>query len=254
MLFPATQCHSVFYNRSSANEQVPATILGPSQHPGEYLRTEYEEVNGKAVIHEAAALHRLEFHIRNPSCANAGGYLHVVHQPFCCVRSGCHSEYKRLMRYTFPSSFLGANVAVQSLSVRGRLGCESRVIPQNGAHLAHTVHPRPLGEATTTPVPNPDLWDALLLAVDSAHISFHGFGHPNRAQLRKFPPVWFKGGRRGLRGGGAGLCGPARAMGVYVCRSLWFDARCGGSVRVLGHSGGGVWQSPGCVFSGRWLG
>uniref|UniRef100_A0A7S4FT21 Uncharacterized protein n=1 Tax=Eutreptiella gymnastica TaxID=73025 RepID=A0A7S4FT21_9EUGL len=93
----------LFYHCSSANEQVPATILGPSQHPGEYLRTEYEEVNGKAVIHEAAALHRLEFHIRNPSCANAGGYLHVVHQPFCCVRSGCHSEYKRLMRYTFPS-------------------------------------------------------------------------------------------------------------------------------------------------------
>ena len=64
----STQCDyyagtPVFYNRSSANEQVPATILGPSQHPGDYLRTQYE-VNGKAVIHDIAALHRLEFHIR----------------------------------------------------------------------------------------------------------------------------------------------------------------------------------------------
>ena len=56
----------VFYNCSSANERVPAPILGPSQRSSDYLRMQYE-VNGKAVIHDAAALHRLEFHIRSPS-------------------------------------------------------------------------------------------------------------------------------------------------------------------------------------------
>ena len=56
----------VFYNRSSANERVPTTILSPLQHPGDYLRIQYE-VSGKAVIHDAVALHRLEFHIRSPS-------------------------------------------------------------------------------------------------------------------------------------------------------------------------------------------
>ena len=56
----------VFYNCSSANERVPALILGPSQRSSDYLRIHYV-VNGKAVIHDAAALHRLEFHIRSPS-------------------------------------------------------------------------------------------------------------------------------------------------------------------------------------------
>ena len=56
----------VFYNRSSANKRVPATILGPWQRPGDHLRIQYE-VNGKAVIHGAAALHRLKFHIGSPS-------------------------------------------------------------------------------------------------------------------------------------------------------------------------------------------
>ena len=55
----------VFYNRSSANELL-ATILGPSQHPSDYVCMQ-NEVNGKAVIHDAAALHRLKFHIRSPS-------------------------------------------------------------------------------------------------------------------------------------------------------------------------------------------
>ena len=55
----------VFYNCSSANERVPAPILGPLQRSSDYLRIQYE-VNGKAVIHDAAALHRLEFHIRSP--------------------------------------------------------------------------------------------------------------------------------------------------------------------------------------------
>ena len=32
----------VFYNRSSANEQIPAIILGPLQRPGDYLRLQYE--------------------------------------------------------------------------------------------------------------------------------------------------------------------------------------------------------------------
>jgi len=53
----------VFYNHSSANERsanerVPATIWGPSQCPSDYLCMPYE-VNGKAVIHNAAALHSL---------------------------------------------------------------------------------------------------------------------------------------------------------------------------------------------------
>ena len=56
----------VFYNLSSANEWVLATIMGPSQRPGDYLLIQYE-VNGKAVIHDATALHRLKFHIRSPS-------------------------------------------------------------------------------------------------------------------------------------------------------------------------------------------
>ena len=50
------------YNRSSANEAVPATVLGPLQRPNKYPRTQYD-VNGKVVIHDAAALHRLEFYI-----------------------------------------------------------------------------------------------------------------------------------------------------------------------------------------------
>ena len=32
----------VFYNHSSANEQVPATILGPLQRPGDCLGMRYE--------------------------------------------------------------------------------------------------------------------------------------------------------------------------------------------------------------------
>jgi len=66
----ATQCLCLgfepVYNRSSANERVPATILSPLQHPGDYLRIQ-SEVSGQAVIHDTVALHRLEFHIRSPS-------------------------------------------------------------------------------------------------------------------------------------------------------------------------------------------
>ena len=41
-------------------------LLGPpSQHPGDYLRIQYE-VNGKAMIDDVAALHFLEFHVRSP--------------------------------------------------------------------------------------------------------------------------------------------------------------------------------------------
>ena len=38
---------------------------GSSQRPGDYLRIHYK-VNGKPVMHDAAALHRPEFHIRSP--------------------------------------------------------------------------------------------------------------------------------------------------------------------------------------------
>ena len=44
----------IFYNRGSANERVPAIILGPSQRLGDYVHIQYE-VNGKAVVHDAAA-------------------------------------------------------------------------------------------------------------------------------------------------------------------------------------------------------
>ena len=54
------------YNHRGANERVLAAILGPSQRPSENLHIQYE-VNGKAVIHYAAALHHPEFHIRSPS-------------------------------------------------------------------------------------------------------------------------------------------------------------------------------------------
>ena len=60
----------VFYNRSSANERVPATILSPLQCPGDYLCTQYE-VHAKAVIHDTVALHRLGFHIRSPPSLSA---------------------------------------------------------------------------------------------------------------------------------------------------------------------------------------
>ena len=78
--------------------------------------------------------------------------LHVRMQIFICctsiillctiqITSCFNSDYKRPMRYPFTGCFLGANVAVQCLSVRVRL---RGVIGQNGVHRAHTVHPRPL--------------------------------------------------------------------------------------------------------------
>ena len=60
----------VLYNHSSTNEWVPATILSPLQHPGDYLHIQYD-VSGKAVIHDTVALHRLKFHIRSPPSLSA---------------------------------------------------------------------------------------------------------------------------------------------------------------------------------------
>ena len=57
-----SSCYPCLLHCSSANEWVPATLLGPSQCPGDYLCIQYE-VYGKVVIHDAAALHPLEFHI-----------------------------------------------------------------------------------------------------------------------------------------------------------------------------------------------
>ena len=56
----------VFYNRASTGDRVPAIVLGSSPQPGDFLRIQYE-VGGKVVVHEAAALHRIEFQIRSPS-------------------------------------------------------------------------------------------------------------------------------------------------------------------------------------------
>ena len=56
----------VFYNRASMGDRVPAIVLGSSPQPGDFLRIQYE-VGGKVVVHEAAALHRIEFQIRSPS-------------------------------------------------------------------------------------------------------------------------------------------------------------------------------------------
>ena len=56
----------VFYNRASTGDRVPAIVLGSSPQPGDFLRIQYE-VGGKVVVHEAAALHRIEFRIRSPS-------------------------------------------------------------------------------------------------------------------------------------------------------------------------------------------
>ena len=56
----------IFYHRITATDRAPATIVGPSQRPSDYLRIQCE-VNGKAVIHHAVALHCLGFHIRSPS-------------------------------------------------------------------------------------------------------------------------------------------------------------------------------------------
>ena len=69
------------------------------------------EVNGKAVIYDAASLQRLEFHNRG------------------------------LMRYPFLGCFLGANVAIEYLSVRVCLGGEAVQLPK----IVRTMHPRPLG-------------------------------------------------------------------------------------------------------------
>ena len=56
----------VFYNRASTGDRVLAIVLGSSPQPGDFLRIQYE-VRGKVVVHEAAALHRIEFQIRSPS-------------------------------------------------------------------------------------------------------------------------------------------------------------------------------------------
>mmetsp|Transcript_79611 Transcript_79611/g.132944 ORF Transcript_79611/g.132944 Transcript_79611/m.132944 type:complete len:155 (+) Transcript_79611:335-799(+) len=56
----------VFYNRASTGDRVPAIVLGSSPQPGDFLRIQYE-VGGKVVVHQAAALHRIEFQIRSPS-------------------------------------------------------------------------------------------------------------------------------------------------------------------------------------------
>ena len=56
----------VFYNRASMGDRVLAIVLGSSPQPGDFLRIQYE-VGGKVVVHEAAALHRIEFQIRSPS-------------------------------------------------------------------------------------------------------------------------------------------------------------------------------------------
>ena len=56
----------VFYNRASTGDRVPAIVLGSSPQPGDFLRIQYE-VGGKVVVHQAAALHRIEFQIRRPS-------------------------------------------------------------------------------------------------------------------------------------------------------------------------------------------
>ena len=87
-----------------ASERVPATILGPLQRPGDYLQIQYE-VNGKAAIHDAAALHHLEFDIRSPSPSPstsskpepdgqeppAEPVLICIVQPSCCP-SWTHQE------------------------------------------------------------------------------------------------------------------------------------------------------------------
>ena len=74
----------VFCNHGSANELVPTTILGPSQCPGDYLRIQYE-VNGKVVIHDADAPHRLEFHIPSPSPSPSTSSKPETHGEHCCV-------------------------------------------------------------------------------------------------------------------------------------------------------------------------
>jgi hypothetical protein len=56
----------VFYNRASTSDRVPAIVLGSSPQPGDFLRIQYE-VGGKVVVHEAAALHHIEFQIKSPS-------------------------------------------------------------------------------------------------------------------------------------------------------------------------------------------
>ena len=56
----------VFYNRASTGDRVLAIVFGSSPQPGDFLRIQYE-VGGKVVVHEAAALHRIEIQIRSPS-------------------------------------------------------------------------------------------------------------------------------------------------------------------------------------------
>ena len=67
------RANTLFYNRSNTDERVPASIVGPSQHLRDYVCIQYE-VNGKAVIHAAVALHRLEF------ASNGGALARWVHR------------------------------------------------------------------------------------------------------------------------------------------------------------------------------
>ena len=76
----------VFYNHGSAKEQVPTTILGPSQRRSDYLRIQYE-VNGKVVIHDADALHHLEFHIWSPSPSPSTSSTPEPDGEHCCSAS-----------------------------------------------------------------------------------------------------------------------------------------------------------------------
>ena len=56
----------VFYHCMSMDKRVPAIVLVSSPQPGDFLRIKYE-VGGKAIVHEAAALHCIEFKIRSSS-------------------------------------------------------------------------------------------------------------------------------------------------------------------------------------------
>ena len=71
--------------------------------------------------------------------------LHINH--FAVYNPDVNSDCKRPMRYPFLGCFLGANVAVQYLSVRVQLGGDSCVIAQKDAHCARTVHPSPQDKA-----------------------------------------------------------------------------------------------------------
>ena len=61
-----TRSTDVFYTRANTGDRVPAIVFGSSPQPRDFLRIQYE-VGGKIVLHEAAALHRIEFQIGSPS-------------------------------------------------------------------------------------------------------------------------------------------------------------------------------------------